>query len=274
MQLINGKALAATVRAELKGEIHDSQLTPKLAVLLVGDDPASHLYVDLKEKACHEIGISTDIRRLPSEALDEEIVEMIASWNADTSVHGVLVQLPLPPGHDTDLVIAAIDPMKDVDGFHPENVAKLLAGDAAIIPPVHEGILRLIGASDVPPNRTPAVVIAKSEIFSTPLVHLLKTAGAFVRSYTPDTLDANAVVEAKIIVIAVGREKFLTRDLISSGACVIDVGTNKNADGKVVGDVDAEHVMDIPGWLSPVPGGVGPMTIAMLLKNVVELSKN
>lgn len=274
MQLIDGKGLAASVRAGLKDEIASRGLHPKLAVLLVGDDAASRLYVDLKEKACHEVGISTDIRRLTSETSDEEIISIISSWNSDASVHGILVQLPLPPGHDTDSVITTIDPTKDADGFHPENVAKLLAGEAAIIPPVHEGILRLIGASDVPPNRTPAVVIANSDIFSVPLVHLLKTAGAFVRSYTPDTLDSEAVRESKIIVLAVGREKFLTRDLISSGACVIDVGTNKNADGKVVGDVDAEHVMDIPGWLSPVPGGVGPMTIAMLLKNVVELSKN
>jgi len=274
MQLIDGKSLAAQIRARLKEEIAELKLHPKLAVLLIGDDPASRLYVDLKEKACHEVGIATDIRRLPAETSDADITSIIASWNTDATIHGILVQLPLPHGHDTDAIVTSINPEKDADGFHPDNIAKLIAGEDAIIPPVHEGILRLIGTTDVPPNRTRAVVIANSDIFSIPLVHLLKTAGAFVRSFSPETLEAEAVLESKIIVVAVGREKFLTRELISSGSCIIDVGTTKNADGKVVGDVDAEHVMDIPGWLSPVPGGVGPMTIAMLLKNVVELSKN
>ena len=272
MQRIDGKALAAAIRNQLKSDIAASGITPRLAVLLVGDDPASHLYVRLKEKAAEEVGIATDIRRVPASTPDVELVETISAWNAGASVNAILVQLPLPSGHDTDAIIAAIDPAKDADGFHPKNIERLLAGEGAIIPPVHEGILRLIGATDVAPNRTPTVIIANSDVFSVPLVYLLKTAGAFVRVFTPETLDADAVREAKIIIIAVGRERFLTRDLISSGTCIIDVGTNKNADGKVVGDVDAEHVMDIPGWLTPVPGGVGPMTIVMLLKNVAGLA--
>jgi methylenetetrahydrofolate dehydrogenase (NADP+)/methenyltetrahydrofolate cyclohydrolase len=274
MQRIDGKALALKIRTDLKEEISATGLTPKLGVLLVGDDPASRLYVDLKEKACKEVGISTDIRRLSATTPDDEIIAIIRGWNGDMTIHAVLIQLPLPAGHDTDAVISAIDPKKDADGFHPDNLAKLYAGEDAIISPVHEGVLRLIAATDVPPNRTETVVIANSAVFSAPLVHLLKTAGAFVRSYTPDDLDDAVVREARIIVVAVGRPNFLTRDLITSGACVIDVGTNKIADGKTVGDVDASHVMDIPGWISPVPGGVGPMTIALLLKNVVDLAEH
>ncbi len=274
MQRIDGKALAAKIRVELAKEIISSSLHPKLAVLLVGNDAPSHLYVNLKEKAAHEVGITTDIRRLPATITDRELIEIITSWNADPSIHGILVQLPLPDGHATDMIVAAINPAKDADGFHPENVRKLLAGEGTIIPPIHEGILRLISETDVPLNRTPTIVIANSETFAAPLVYLFKIAGACITKVSPDSFDPDTVRDAKIIVIAVGRPAFLTCDLVTSGDVIIDVGTNKTPDGHVVGDADIKHLIDIPGWISPVPGGVGPMTIAMLLKSVVTLAKH
>lgn len=273
MNSIDGKALAAQIRAELKKDIAASGSEPKLAVLLVGENPASHLYVKLKEKAAAEAGIETDIRRLPSTATDGELLGIIRGWNDDDAVHGILVQLPLPPGHDTDAIVNSILPRKDADGFHPKNLDALYAGEGLIVPPLHEGILRLIGQTDVMPNLAQAVILANSDIFATPLEFLLKKAGAFVQTFKPDEMDEETVRNADIIVIAVGRAKFLKRNLVKSGACVIDVGTNKAEDGKTVGDVDAESLRDVPGWLSPVPGGVGPMTIAMLLKTVFELAK-
>ncbi len=271
--MIDGKTLAATIRGQVKREIQEAGLHPKLGVLVVGEDPASSLYVSLKEKAAREVGIEADIRRLPSTVSDEEIFNTIREWNSDDAVHAILVQLPLPPGHDTDAIIQAILPRKDADGFHPKNIEALAQGGAAVIPPVHEGILRLIGQTEVAPNLAETVIIANSETFSKPLEQLLKKTGAFVQTFGPDNLDDEAVGQADIIIVAVGRAKFLTRDMIKSGACIIDVGTNKTAQNKTVGDVDAENVRDIPGWLSPVPGGVGPMTIAMLLKNVLTLAK-
>jgi methylenetetrahydrofolate dehydrogenase (NADP+)/methenyltetrahydrofolate cyclohydrolase len=275
MKIIDGKTLAAELRAELKKEIAESGLRPKLGVLLVGENPASHLYVKLKEKAAAEAGIETDIRRLPSTAADEELFEIIRGWNDDEAIHGILVQLPLPAGHDTDAVVNSILPRKDADGFHPKNLDALYAGEGRIVPPLHEGILRLIGQTDVMPNLAHAVIIANSEIFAKPLEFLLKKAGAFVQTFGPDDAEREAALtEADIIVIAVGRTNSLKRNLVKSGACIIDVGTNKTEDGRTVGDVDAESLRDIPGWLSPVPGGVGPMTIAMLLKTVFELAKH
>jgi methylenetetrahydrofolate dehydrogenase (NADP+)/methenyltetrahydrofolate cyclohydrolase len=274
MKIIDGKSLAAELRAELKKEISDSDLHPKLGVMLVGEDPASHLYVRLKEKAAAEAGIETEIRRLPSTSTDAELLEIIRAWNDDDSVHGILVQLPLPPGHDQDAIVNAILPRKDADGFHPKNLDALYAGETKIIPPLHEGILRLIGQTDVMPNLAQAVVIANSDVFAKPLEYLLKKSGAFVQIFKPDEIDEETVANANIIVIAVGRVAFLKRKLVKSGACIIDVGTNKTEDGRTVGDVDTESLRDAPGWLSPVPGGVGPMTIAMLLKGVFALAKN
>lgn len=264
MNPIDGKTLAAGIRSDVKRAIDESGLRPTLAVLLVGDDPASRLYVNLKEKAAKEAGIATDIRRMSASTSDDELKGIIESWNADESVDAILVQLPLPSGHDTDAIIGIMDPRKDVDGFHAETT---------LIPPVHESILRLIAATGQDMRSAKAVVIANSDTFADPLVRLLELAGCFVTQYQPEDVERNIVQDADIIVVAVGRPKFLTRDMIKSGACVIDVGTNRLEDGRVVGDVDAENIKDIPGNLSPVPGGVGPMTVALLLKNTLELAK-
>lgn len=264
MNLIDGRGIAKTIREELKKEITESGITPKLGVILVGEDPASRIYVNLKEKAATEAGIAMDIRRLPAATSDEELKNIIDAWNRDASVHGILVQLPLPEGHDTDAIINAIEPKKDADGFHPAN--------AENVPPLHEGILRLIASTRIDMRGTRATIIANSDVFSKPLERVLKKAGCFTAILSPDDLHAPTLRDSQIIVTAVGRPKFLTRDHIPPNAVVIDVGTNRLPDGTVVGDVDAESVKNLPGWLTPVPGGVGPMTIAMLLKNVVALT--
>jgi len=273
MQRIDGNHLAETIRQDVKEDITASGLHPKLAVLLVGDDPASHLYVELKEKAAAETGIVTDIRRLSASASDEDLKGVIEAWNADETIHAILIQLPLPPGHDTDAIVATMDPRKDVDGFHPQNAAALLDGTATLFPPVHESILRLIASTPTDMRGAKAVIIANSETFSAPLERLLSTAGSSVETFNPNDIDRAVLQDADIIVIAVGRPRFLTRDMVKSGACVIDVGTNRLPDEKLVGDVDVENLGDVPGWLSPVPGGVGPLTVALLLKNTLELAK-
>lgn len=273
MQRIDGESLAASIRERVKDDIAATGIRPKFGVLLVGDDAASHLYVNRKEKACIEAGIETDIRRMPASTSDEELLEIINQWNADEELDAILIQVPLPPGHDTDALITAMDPRKDADGFHPENTAALLDGSGLVFPPVHIGILRLIAATPRDMRNAKATIIANSDTFSAPLERLLKTAGCFVTSYHPDDLDRNIVQDSDIIIIAVGRAAFLTRDMVKSDAVIIDVGTNRTAEGKLVGDADEKNLADIPGWISPVPGGVGPMTIAMLLSNIAQLAK-
>lgn len=273
MQRIDGKKIAAQIRAEVAEEIRNSSIKPGLGVLLVGDDPASHIYVNLKEKAAKEAGISTTILRIPAETSDEELERIIKTWNADSTIDAILVQLPLPAGHDTERVIAAIDPSKDVDGFHSQNMKALLEGSATLFPPVHESILRLIGATDLRLHGSRAVILANSNTFAEPLQHLLTAAGSSVTIMLSATnIDAPTLEEADLIVIAFGRARFLKRSMIKPGVCVIDVGTNR-VNGNMMGDVDAESMKDLSGWLSPVPGGVGPVTVALLLKNTLELAK-
>lgn len=272
MKRLDGHSLAATIRADVKELVAAQKLQPKLAVLLVGDDPASELYVSLKEKAAQEVGIATEIRRVPAQTPDTFLLEQIAEWNARPDIHGILIQVPLPPGHDTQALISAMNPGKDVDGFHPESIAALLRGEARILSPVHEGVLRLIASTGQKINHTRIALIANSDIFSEPLEYVLKKAGALVDRMAPDNLDRLLCAEADIIIVAVGRKNFLDRKLVKTGAIIIDVGTNRLPDGRVVGDVDTDSVKDLEGWLTPVPGGVGPMTIAILLKNVATLA--
>ncbi len=272
MKIIDGKAYAEAIKKDVAERVSQLEVQPKLAVLLLGDDPASHLYVSMKEKAAAELGILTEIRRAPSATPDDMLIGLIKTWNEDPSIHGILIQLPLPEGHDTDKLISTISTDKDVDGFHPDSVGRLLNNEAQIISPVHEGILRLIAKTGITINRAKVALIANSDIFSEPLEFILRKAGAIVTRMSADHLDKEACREADVIVIAVGRPHFLTRDLIKNSVVIIDVGTNREADGKLVGDVDTQHIQDLEGWLSPVPGGVGPMTIALLLKNVAELA--
>lgn len=271
MQRIDGKKLANEICEELKKEIQTKRLSLKLGVLLVGENPASTLYVALKEKAATEMGISTDVRRMPAHTSDHELKQIIKNWNADSRIHGILVQLPLPNGHDTDAIINEIDPKKDVDGFHPKTRADLYAGKSKTLSPVHEGILRLIATTGIQMNGARTAIIAKSDIFSKPLEYILRKAGNFVTVLSPDELDRKTLLTSNIIITAAGRAHFLNRSVIPSGAVVIDVGINRMPDGSLVGDVDAQSVTQLAGWITPVPGGVGPMTIAMLLRNVIEL---
>ena len=276
MPLIDGKALAQKIRAEIKDEVRALGSAPRLNVMLVGDDPASHLYVALKKKAADEAGITVDVHHIEAVVSDESLVGMINEWNRDPAVDAILVQIPLPMNHDENRVIEAIDPKKDADGFHPANANALLAGDARIIPPVHEGILRLINETPLKLPGCSAVILANTDIFAAPLQRLLSTSGMSVEIMKPDEIDAQKLKEADVIVIAVGRPKFLTPDMTKDGAVIIDVGTNKTPDGKVRGDADLESykTKQPDTWITPVPGGVGPMTIAQLLKNVVRLAQS
>ncbi|MBU1630148.1 bifunctional 5,10-methylenetetrahydrofolate dehydrogenase/5,10-methenyltetrahydrofolate cyclohydrolase, partial [Patescibacteria group bacterium] len=246
MNLIDGKALAADIREQVKREITELGLHPKLGVLLVGDDPSSHIYVNLKEKAAKEAGIETDIRRLLADTSDEELKNIIEDWNDDEKVDAILIQIPLPAGHDTDALIATMDPRKDVDGFHPQNLAAINSGQSEIFPPVHESILHLIAATGVDLRNAKALIISNSDIFADPLTRLLSRAGSAVDRVRPDDFINDDGKEADIIVIAIGRAGFLKSNAIKPGACVIDVGTNRPPNGKVVGDVDAESVKDLP----------------------------
>lgn len=264
MHLIDGKSLAARIRGEVKTDIEQIGLHPTLNILLVGEDPASHLYVSLKKKAGIEVGVNVEVFEFSTSVSDAELIALIKKWNQDPSVHAFLVQIPLPPPHDEDKMIAAIDPRKDVDGFHPKTTS---------IPPVHEGILQLINETPLRLNGAQATILANSNVFAAPLKRLLTTAGMSVRVMFPDALDRTALAESDVIVIAVGRINFLDASMTKSDAVIIDVGTNKGNDGTVRGDVNIETFQDQNVWITPVPGGVGPMTIAQLLKNVVRLAR-
>lgn len=264
MHLIDGKALAASIRAEVKEEVKGLGVTPCLKVMIVGDDPASHLYVALKKKAGEEVGINVEIHGFEATATEEQLLTTLDKWNADKQVHGILVQVPLPHGFDQDKITHRIAPEKDVDGFHPETL---------VIAPVHEGILRLIAQSDLRMPGAQAVVLANSKTFADPLARLLSTAGASADILDPDNLDRDLLAAADIVVAAIGRAGFVHPSLTKDGAVIIDVGTNKGDDGKTIGDADIEAYKKTDSWVTPVPGGVGPMTIALLLRNVMTLAK-
>lgn len=263
MHLIDGKTLAARLREEAKSEVASIGYAPKLGVLLIGDDPASQLYVSLKKKAAEDVGIRIEIVTLPASVPDETIIRHIETWNGDADVNAILVQLPLPEGHDTDRVIAAMDPAKDVDGFHPKT---------ASIPPVHEGILRLINETPLALNGAQATILANSDIFANPLQRLFALAGAASRVMNPDAIDRAWLATSDVVVVAVGRANFLNPTMTKRDAVIIDVGTNKTPEGKTCGDADFASYESRDVWITPVPGGVGPMTIAMLLKNVIRMA--
>ncbi len=248
-------------------------MQPRLGVLLVGDDPASHLYVRLKREAAEQAGIALDVQTRDATTPDDELIACIQAWNADPQTHAILVQLPLPTGHDESRVIGAIDPVKDVDGFHPAHLAAWDTGMASIIPPVHEGVLRLINATDVPVNLAHVALIANSEIFAKPLAHLLRTAGSFVSVMSADTLDPATLRESEIVITAVGKPRLITSPMVKNDVVLIDVGTTKLPNGKLAGDVDLDSFSHTNAHITPVPGGVGPMTIAQLLTNVVRLCR-
>ena len=272
-QILDGKALAAEIRAEVKAQVDDLQqkgVHTALAVVLVGDDPASQVYVRNKIKACGEAGIKSLEFRMPSETTQEALLAKIAELNADDTVDGILVQLPLPRQINAEAVIAAIDPAKDVDGFHTANAGALMTGKKGFIPCTPFGVMRLIEKSGVDPAGKAAVIVGRSNIVGKPMALLLLAANATVTVAHSKTPDLGAVTRtADILVAAVGRAKLIKADMVKPGAVVIDVGMNRDENGKLCGDVDFASVKDVAGHITPVPGGVGPMTIAMLLQNTV-----
>ncbi len=260
--LLDGKIEAQKIRAELKDEIEKQGLKPGLAVILVGSDPASLLYVNLKEKAAQEIGIKVSRFDLPTKITETELMEKIRILNADPAVNGILVQLPLPEQFNPNAAINAIDPAKDVDGFHPKNMTGLLS-------PGINGPLELIKRTGVELTGKHAVVVGNSAVFTQSFCDALRIAGAHAEPTYPE--NAELIKKADLLVVAVGRPAFIKPEMIKPGAIVVDIGTNKVL-SKTVGDVSPE-VAEVASFLTPVPGGVGPMTVAMLLKNVVELYK-
>lgn len=248
-------------------------VTPHLAVIVAGDNPASHVYVRNKENACLRAGIRSTILRLPESCTQEELESAVAALNADQSVHGILVQLPLPKGLDEARVLALIDPEKDVDGFHAMNTGKLMSGQPGFVPCTPLGVMKLLEAYNIPTRGRHAVVIGRSNIVGKPMAMLLLAADATVTVCHSKTENlADITRQADILVAAVGRANFVTGDMIKPGATVIDVGINR-VDGALVGDVNAEEAAQKAAYLTPVPGGVGQMTIAMLLSNTLDAAE-
>ena len=275
-KIISGKELSARRKAEMAAQVagfpEKYGRVPHLVVILVGDNPASVSYVTGKAKASAEVGIRNTTLRRPGTTSEEELLALIASLNADPGVDAILVQLPLPKQIDTDRVIAAIDRAKDVDGFHPLNVAALWQKQPGTLPCTPKGILQMLRAADVPVEGRKAVVVGRSNIVGLPVSKLLLDANATVTMAHSRTPDLGAVTrEADILVVAVGRPKFIQSDMVREGAVVIDVGVNRDPEtGKLCGDVDYAAVEPKASVITPVPGGVGPMTICCLMENTIE----
>jgi len=272
--IIDGKALAARIRSELAtqaSELARREARPGLAVVLVGEDPASHVYVRNKTRACAEVGIATFDHRLPATTSEAELLRLVASLNENREVDGILVQLPLPPGIDARRVLLAIDPNKDVDGFHPTNLGRLMVGEPGFVACTPFGVMKLLEAAGVSLSGAHAVVLGRSNIVGKPMAALLLAADATVTVCHSKTRDLPSVVrQADVLVAAVGRDEMVRGDWVKPGAVVIDVGTNRRADGQLVGDVAFAEVAEKAAAITPVPGGVGPMTIAILLSNTVR----
>jgi methylenetetrahydrofolate dehydrogenase (NADP+)/methenyltetrahydrofolate cyclohydrolase len=271
--LMDGKALAQRVRAEVAQEVAELGRPVGLATVLVGDDPASAVYVRNKRQACAEAGIESYHHELSGETGEQELLSLVADLNADDRVTGILVQLPLPDQIDDDTIIRAIDPAKDVDGFHPMNAGLLVQGTPVLAPATPAGIMELLDAYEVELEGARAVVVGRSNIVGKPISLLLLQRHATVTICHSRTRELPAVTrEADVIVAAVGKAEAVRRDMVKPGAAVIDVGINR-VDGRLVGDV-APDVADVAGLLTPVPGGVGPMTIAALLRNTVRAARH
>ena len=273
-QIIDGKALAASIRADLAKRttvLTEKGHRPGLAVVIVGDDPASQVYVRNKIRACADTGIESIEYRLAKDTREEELLKLIGELNNDKRVDGILVQLPLPEQIAPEKVIAAIAPEKDVDGFHVMNAGKLLTGTGGFMPCTPYGVMKMIESVGYDLTGKEAVVVGRSNIVGKPQALMLLAKNATVTVAHSRTADlADVTRRADVLIAAVGRAKMITGDMVKPGALVIDVGMNRDENGKLCGDVDTASVMGIAGWVWPVPGGVGPMTIAMLMTNTVE----
>lgn len=277
MRIIDGKAVSLSVKNQVKQECEELKskgVTPGLAVIIVGDDPASQVYVRNKERACEECGFHSVKYALDVNTTQEELNALIDELNNDTSINGILCQLPLPSHLDDKEVINRIDPIKDVDAFHPVNVGSIMIGDYNYLPCTPAGVMELIHSTGVDVKGKKAVVLGRSNIVGKPMAMLLLHENATVEITHSKTVDlAKETKDADILVAAVGIAKFVKADMVKQGAVVIDVGMNRDENGKLCGDVDFDDVKDKCSFITPVPGGVGPMTIAMLMKNTLTAAK-
>lgn len=277
MHLLNGKELAQKLQQEMTQEVTELKekgLQPGLAVILVGEDPASQVYVRNKERAANNIGMYSVVYRLPETTSEADLIAKIEELNHDDKVHGILVQLPLPKHINEDLVLDTIDPAKDVDGFHPMNLGNLFAGKPTMIPCTPAGIMELIKLSGLDLAGKNAVIIGRSNIVGKPMAHLLLQANATVTICHSKTKDLPKVAkQADVLVVAIGRANFVTADFVKEGAVVIDVGINRDENNKLTGDVKFDEVAPLASYITPVPGGVGPMTITMLMRQTIDAAK-
>lgn len=276
-QIIDGKAVSKQVRERVSAqceELKKQGVTPGLAVIIVGEDPASQVYVRNKEKACEEVGFYSEKYALPENTTQEELNNLVKNLNEKKEISGILCQLPLPKHLDDKEVINLIDPIKDVDAFHPVNVGAIMIGDYNFLPCTPAGVMELIHSTGVGIEGKKAVVIGRSNIVGKPMAMLLLHENATVEITHSRTVDLAGVTrEADILVAAIGRAKFVKADMVKEGAVVIDVGMNRDENGKLCGDVDFEDVKDKCSFITPVPGGVGPMTISMLMQNTLTAAK-
>lgn len=272
--IIDGKAISAAVKEQVRDEIARDKLTVGLAVVIVGDDPASRVYVNNKKKACEFCGIKSYEYALPAETAQGELLELVDTLNADKNVNGILVQLPLPKHLDEKAVIERISPNKDVDAFHESNVGRIMIGNYSFLPCTPAGCMELIHSTGVEVAGKECVVIGRSNIVGKPMAMLLLHENGTVTVCHSKTHNlAEVCRRADILIAAVGRPNFVTAEMVKPGAVVIDVGINRLDNGKLCGDVKFDEVSEIAGWITPVPGGVGPMTIAMLMRNTVTAAR-
>lgn len=276
-QIIDGKELAKNIRLGLKDEVTElkhAEIKPKLAVIMVGDDKASKVYVKNKSKACEDVGIEYEEHILKSNTKMKELLGLIEKLNNDESIHGILVQSPLPQGLDANEAFRSISPKKDVDGFHPINVGKLSLNQDCFVSCTPYGIIKMLEAYNIPIEGAHAVIIGRSNIVGKPLAKCLLNKNATVTVCHSKTKNLKEITkQADILIAAIGKAKFVTSDMVKEGATIIDVGINRMDDGKLAGDTDFEAIKEKVAYITPVPGGVGPMTIAMLMYNVVKAAK-
>ena len=278
-KIIDGKAISLSCRNKIAQDTENFKKTygyaPGLSVIIVGEDPASKVYVRNKKLGCEQVGFNSSVYELPENTTREELNALIDKLNADDSVHGILVQLPLPKHLDSEEVIARISPEKDVDAFHESNVGRIMIGNYSFLPCTPAGVMELLRASEIEISGKECVVVGRSNIVGKPMAMLLLQANGTVTICHSRTKDlAEVTRRADILVVAIGKADFITADMVKEGAVVIDVGMNRRADGKLTGDVDYATVSEKASYITPVPGGVGPMTITMLLKNTLTAAEN
>ncbi len=277
MIIIDGKKVSAQVKEQVANETKELKakgITPGLAVILVGDDPASRVYVNNKKKACELVGFKSVEYALPASTTQEELLSLVEELNSRDDINGILCQLPLPEGLDDNAVIEAISPLKDVDAFHEQNVGRIMIGDYDFLPCTPAGIMEMLHAYDISVDGKKCVVIGRSNIVGKPMAMLLLHENGTVTICHSHTKNLGEITrEADILVAAIGKAKFVTADMVGDGAVVIDVGMNRDENDKLCGDVDFENVKDKCSYITPVPGGVGPMTIAILMKNTLKAAK-